>query len=215
MKNRLSVAVTIILLMAATAAQAQFSYGAKLGIGFPQLRDDDIGSQRITLSVGFAGGLKISDVFQLVADVGFQRKGNKFDNPFTETNADSTYVLKTNLDYINIPLCLKVNLGRSSKFYFQAGGYYGYLVHANFTGKLGEKMVKRENIIDGLERSDYGIVLGGGIETPIRPGFGVVLDVKYQIGMRDINKDPQVLGHTDPIRNKGLVMSMGFYIDIE
>ena len=215
MRKRLAFSAVAVLLISGSVAQAQLSYGAKLGMGFPQMRDDAIGSQRITLAIGLTGSLKIVEGIQLISDIGYQRKGNKYNNPYTNAKPDSTYMLKTNLDYINVPLSLKINLGRSSKFYFQAGGYYGYLVHANFTGRLSGKMVTRENIISGLYRSDYGILLGGGIETPIRPGFGVILDVKYSFGMRNLNQDAKIIGNSDPIRNKGLTMSMGFYVDVD
>jgi len=97
----------------------------------------------------------------------------------------------------------------------QLGGYYGYLVHANFTGmRLGE-MVKKVPVRDGLYLHDYGIVAGGGIETPIRQGFGVILDIKYQYGLKDLNKNNLILGYSNPLKNKGLSMSMGFYIEMD
>jgi hypothetical protein len=219
MKNRLVFLLLAALVLSGTAARAQFSYGAKLGMSFPGFIDETIASQRITLNTGAVGSVRFFDGLQLVTELNYQRKGNKYTNQFWDSKnvlvEDSSYVVKTNLDYINIPLYLKVNLGRSSKFYFQAGGYYGYLLHANFTGKRLGEMVKKADIIDGLHRSDYGIILGGGIETPIRPGLGVILDIKYQYGLKDINKDHLIIGDSKPLKNKGLAMSMGFYMDIE
>ncbi|MCX6227299.1 MAG: porin family protein [Bacteroidia bacterium] len=215
MRKRIAFSLVIVFLITGSVAQAQFSYGAKLGMGFPGFRDDSIASQRITLTAGLVGSFKIINGIQLMTEVCFQRKGNKYQKPFLNTKPDSTYLVKTNLDYINIPLYLRVNLGSSSKFYFQAGGYYGYLVHANFTGKRSGEMIKKVNIMDGLYHHDYGIIAGGGIETSIRQGFGVVLDVKYQWGMKNLNKDKLIIGNSNPIRNKGLAMSMGFYVDIE
>ncbi len=208
------------LLFGGTAARSQvFSYGAKLGMGFPGFTQETIASQRITLSTGLIGAVKLFDGFQIMTEIGYQRKGNKYTNQVWDKDGkvieDSTYLVKTNLDYATIPLYLKINLGRTSKFYLQAGGYFGYLVHANFTGlRLGE-MVKKEPIGEGLHRTDFGLIAGGGIETPIRPGFGVVLDIKYQYGLKDLNKDPLILGYSKPLQNKGLTMSMGFYLDIE
>jgi hypothetical protein len=219
MRNRLVIPLIAVLLISGSVAQAQFSYGAKLGMGFPAYVDEEIASQRITLSLGLVGSLKIIDGIQLMADLGYQRKGNKFTNQVWDAKGvligDSTYLVKTNLDYVNIPLYLRFNLGRSSKFYLQVGGYYGYLVHANFTGKRLGEMVKKVPVRDGFYPGDFGIVAGGGIETPIRQGFGVVLDIKYQYGLRDINKDHQIIGNSKPIKNKGLALSMGFYIDID
>jgi hypothetical protein len=220
MKKLVTFTVMAVLLLVGSAAHSQvFSYGAKLGMGFPGFIDEPIASQRITISTGFVGGVKIVDGLSIMTELGYQRKGSKFTNQYWDKTGklidDSTYLMKTNLDYVTIPLFLRVNLGRSSKFYLQAGGYYGYLVHANFSGMRAGEMVKKAPIREGLYTSDYGIVAGGGIETPIRPGFGVVLDIKYQYGLRDLNKDPHIIGYSRPVKNKGLALSMGFYMDIE
>jgi len=221
MRQRFAITALAALLMAGTASQAQtFSAGAKLGMGFPGFIDERIASQRITLNLSVTGSLNVSKTFQIMSDVGYQRKGDKFtyqvwDEVHRKYIADSTYNVKTNLDYINIPLYLKLNFGHSSRFYLQAGGYYGYLVHANFTGKRSGEMVKKAPIRDGLYLSDYGVIAGGGLESPIRKGLGVILDVKYQYGLKDLNKDPLITGHSGAIKNKGLALGVGFYIDIE
>jgi hypothetical protein len=219
MRKRLAFSVLMVLLITAPAVHAQLSYGAKLGMGFPGFLDETIASQRITLNLGLVGGFKITDGLQLMTELGYQRKGNKYTNEVWDSKGvvipDSTYLVKTNLDYINIPLFLRFNLGRASKFYVQLGGYYGYLMHANFTGlRLGE-MVKKVPVRDGLNAHDYGIVAGGGIETPIRQGLGVVLDIKYLYGLKNLNRDPLILGYSKSLKNKGLSLSMGFYIDID
>jgi hypothetical protein len=219
MRNRFAFSVLAGLLIFGSSAQAQFSYGAKLGMGFPGFRDEVIASQRITLALGVVGSVKFFDGLQLMTGIDYQRKGCKFTNTAWDSKgvviADSSYLVKTNLDYVNIPLYLRFNIGSSSKFYITAGGYYGYLVHANFTGlRLGE-MVKRVPIRDGLYLHDFGVIAGGGIETPIRQGLGVVLDLKYQLGLKDINKVNTIVGNSTPLKNKGLSMSVGFYIDID
>jgi hypothetical protein len=218
MRKRFVFTVVAIFLIASSGAQAQvLSYGAKLGMGFPGFIDETIASQRITLAVGLTGSLKLSDGFQIMAELGFQRKGNKYSaeyNPLGQASSDSAKVT-TNLDYITVPLYLRVNLGRTSKFYFQAGAYYGYLMHANFSGMRSGELLKREPIRDGLYLHDYGIIAGGGIETPIRQGLGVILDIKYQYGLKDLNKNPLIIGNSMPLKNKGLTLSMGFYVDVD
>jgi hypothetical protein len=219
MIRRITLIAGILLLAGSVARPQVISYGARLGMGFPGFEDEQIASQRITLATSLVGSLRIAPVLNLMIEPGFQRKGNKYTNQVWDAQGnvidDSTYTVKTNLDYITIPLYLRLNLGRTSKFYLQAGGYGGYLVHGNFTGKRFGEMVKKYPVRDGLEPFDYGIILGGGIETPIRQGFGVVLDIKYQYGLRDLNRDPQILGYSTPVKNKGLTMSMGFYVDVD
>lgn len=213
------IVASIIALSGLTVNGQVFSYGARLGMGFPGFLDEEIASQRITLALGVTGGIRIVEGINILTELGYQRKGNKYTNEVWDSKGvvipDSTYLVKTNLDYLTVPLLVRLNLGRTSKFYLQLGGYYGYLVHANFTGRRLGEMVKREPIRDGLLHNDFGAVVGGGIETPIRPGLGVLLDVKYQYGLTDINRDNLIIGNSKPMKNKGLSMSMGFYIDIE
>lgn len=219
MKTRFCLLLSVLLVIGFSANGQVFSYGARLGMAFPGFRDEKVASQRITPTLGVSGSLRLADIFQIVAEVGYQRNGNKYTNHYWDSQKqlvdDSTYLVKTNLDYIRIPLYMRLNLGGSNKFYLQAGGYYGYLLHANYTGKRFGEMVTRVPIRNGLQVHDYGIIAGGGIETPIRPGLTIALDLKYQIGLNDLNKDPLVIGFSQPIKNKGLSMSMGFMVDIE
>lgn len=202
------------------AGQAQYlSYGAKLGLSFPGFQDERIASQRITPTFSLTGAFNVNRSFLLQTELGYERKGNKFTNQYWDDNGDlvddSTYLVKTNMDYITIPLLAKVNLGRSNKFYFQAGGYYGYLLRARYNGMKFGEMVSKDDILPGLSRNDYGLVLGGGLETPIRRELSLLLDVKYNWGMKDLNIDPVYIGHSQPVKNKSFIMSMGIVILVD
>jgi len=220
MKKNAFLLLMLLGLMLAPVAQAQrVSFGGRLGMGFPGFRDELIASQRITFAGSVVGSLQLGDVFELATELGYQRKGNKYTNQYWDDQLqvveDSTYLVKTNLDYLTIPLYVRLNLGGSSKFYLQAGGYYGFLFHANFTGKILGEDVKRHNVIKGLHRHDFGILFGGGLESPIRKGLAVLLDIKYQIGLKDLVADQTVLGSSRPLMNKGLVMGIGLRIDLD
>ena len=210
----------IALLSMSLAGQAQyFSYGGKLGLSFPGYQDERIASQRITTAFGITGAFNLNRTLLFQTELGYERKGNKFTNQYWDDMGelvdDSTYLVKTNLDYVTIPLFAKINLGRSNKFYFQAGGYYGYLLRTRFSGMKFGILVSRENIISGLARHDYGVVLGGGLETPIRRELSLLLDMKYNLGMKDLNIDPLVHGHSNSIKNKSFIMSMGIVILVD
>jgi len=220
MKIRSILLITALALLFAVPARAQLvSFGAKLGMGFPGFVDEYIASQRITLATSLTGSLNFSDHLRFQVDLGFQRKGNKYSYQVWDNDGnvieDSTYLVKTNLDYITIPAYMKLQFGGSNSFYIQGGAYYGYLLSAKFTGKMNEEMVKKVNIYDGLSPHDFGIIAGGGIMSPVREGLAVVLDIKYQIGLKDLNLNPVITGQSQALKNKGLAMSMGFIIDVE
>ena len=217
--KRISILIIAIVSLALSAKAQSVSYGGKLGLSFPGFQDERIASQRITPTISFTGAFNLNKNFLFQTEVGFERKGNKFTNNAWDNLGviieDSTYEVKTNMDYITIPLFVKFNLGRSNKFYFQAGGYYGYLLGAKFSGvKFGE-VVEKESIINGFSLHDYGVIIGGGLETPISREMSLLLDVKYNYGLKDLNIDPAIIGHSDPILNKSFVMSMGLVILID
>ena len=211
----------LILILFSTAANAQFfAYGGKLGLNFPGFQDEKIASQRITTSLAVSGAYYFNRSLIVQGELGFERKGNKYTNQFwddqNELVADSTYDVRTNLDYMVIPLYVKARLGQSKTLYLQAGGYYGYLLRSRYTGmRLGE-MVSKDNIIDGLDRNDYGIVFGGGLETPIRrEELSLLLDLKYNYGLSDILNDPLVFGDSKPVKNRSFNMSIGLVYIIQ
>lgn len=213
--------ILIIAISALTlSANAQYvSYGGKLGLSFPGFQDERIASQRITPTVSFTGAFHLNRSILFQTELGYERKGNKFThNSWDDLGVlieDSTYVVKTNMDYITIPLFVKYNLGRSNKFYLQAGGYYGYLLGAKFSGMKFGEMVEKEKIKAGFSQHDYGVVIGGGLETPISREMSLLLDVKYNYGLKDLNVDPTVIGHSNPIMNKSFIMSMGLVILVD
>lgn len=196
-----------------------FSYGAKLGLSFPGFRNEIIASERITPALSVSGNINISNSFALQLEASYELKGNKFTyNAWDNAGnliEDSTYIERTNMGYVTVPLFLRLNLGRSNKFYGQLGGYYGYLLHSNYSGKVNNELVSKMPNRAGLDPHDVGILLGGGLETPVRRGLSMLLDVKYSLGMKDLNLDPALSGHQGVLRTRNFLMSMGFVIDVE
>lgn len=213
----------LILLVAVTAswtASAQVvSYGAKLGLSFPGFQDEMIASERITPAITILGNLHISRSFVMQLEAGYELKGNKFTYEAWDNQGnlieDSVYTERTNLGYFTVPLFLKLNIGRANKFYFQAGGFYGKLLHSGFSGMMNNELVSKVQIKPGLSPNDYGILIGGGLETPVRRGLSMLLDVKYNYGLKDINLDPAVTGKSGPMKTRNFLMSMGVVIDLE
>lgn len=210
----------VVFSLGITTASAQYiSYGAKLGLSFPGFQDERIASERITPALHLIGNFHMTRSFLIQMELGYELKGNKFTYEAWDAAGvvieDSVYTEKTNMGYLTVPLLLKYNLGRSNKFYIQAGAYYGYLLNASFSGKMKNQLVEKVQIMDGLARHDYGLVVGGGLETPVRSGLSMLLDVKYNYGLIDLNRDPLILGHNNPLKTKNFIMSMGVVIDLD
>jgi hypothetical protein len=209
-----------LLFLVSVGANAQYvSYGAKLGLSFPGFQDERIASERITPAFSILGNVNLNRSFLFQLELGYELKGNKFTYEAWDDAGniieDSVYTEKTNMGYFTIPVFFKYNIGRSNKFYAQLGGYYGRLLHAGYSGKMENELVSKVPIKDGLAPNDYGLLVGGGLETPVRRGLSMLLDVKYNYGLVDLNVDPTILKHSNPVKTKNFIMSMGVVIDIE
>lgn len=210
----------LLSVLTATAVQSQyFSYGAKLGLGFPGFQDEIIASERITPSFNIMGNIHITRSFLLQMEAGYELKGNRFTYETWDDGGnvieDSVYTERTNMGYVSVPLFFKYNLGRSNKFYAQLGGYYSYLLHARFSGMMHNALVSKVPIKEGLAPFDLGLVVGGGLETPVRRGLSMLLDVKYNYGLKDLNANPAIVGKTTPLKTRNFIMSIGVVLDVE
>lgn len=217
--KRILLSAALLMLMMTVARGQVVSYGAKLGLSFPGFQDELIASERITPAFSLLGNVHLTRHFVVQLEAGYELKGNKFTYETWDEQGnlieDSVYTERTNLGYATVPLFLKFNLGRSNKFYAQLGGYYGYLLHSNFSGMMNNQLVSKVAVREGLNPHDLGLVVGGGLETPVRRGLSMLLDVKYSYGLRDLNLDPVLTGKAHSLRTRNFLMSMGVVIDIE
>ena len=107
------------------------------------------------------------------------------------------------LDYIEVPVLGRFSRGTPSarSWYVIGGPSLGYLLRARTRADFGGA-TEEIDVIDDVERFDFGIVAGGGIE------FGrIVIDGRYVHGLSDIDKDT-----SDDVKvtNRAVSLTVGF-----
>lgn len=152
-----------------------FGIGAKIGPLFSSLSSADISSFKSR--TGVIGGLFLGGNRPGAVGVGvdllYARKGSKIED-FDET---------VNLDYINVPVYLRINAGSSSTS--GAIGYGIVGVDLNFLLKAKEDMDgESEDITDDFNRADYGLALGFGVEIT-----RFIIEGRYTKGLGNLAKD--------------------------
>jgi len=181
--------LTFVLLVAATmlAAAPLFAegmmFGIKGGINLANLTGDDVEDNSMKIG-GVGGGFlcyRINEIFAIQPEILFSMKGADFEAPAGDTlGMDGSF----SLNYIEIPLLLKVNLPTEGKMkpFLYAGPAFGLLM----TAKVEDVDVK-----DDMKTMDIGILAGAGIGYQMEGGT-LFFEARYEVGMTSVPDDDDV-----------------------
>ena len=161
-------ALTCALALAGSAPAA--AQGVKAGVTFPNFKSADTDFENRTgwhLGVFFGGST--DKVFSAQAEVNWLRKRALSQLLGTEFH----------IDYLQIPVMLRLNVGSSST---SGPRVYG-LIGPSFEFKIADE-IEGFTIDDGFEGGDVGLLFGGGVEVA-----RVILEARWQKGFRRVNKN--------------------------
>ncbi|HEY7567631.1 MAG TPA: outer membrane beta-barrel protein [Gemmatimonadaceae bacterium] len=159
--------------MPSLSAHAQTQFGGIIGATFSTLR----GVDGLDSRTGLIGGITLASRSALGLQTGllFVSKGAKG----STSNADGVQ-----LDYVEVPLELRINLGGSSNInpHVYAGPYLGFKIDCKVEGFSGDC-----NDIPGVSTKtvDVGGAVGGGLDF----GFGPLVltgGLRYAFGVSNV-----------------------------
>jgi hypothetical protein len=137
---------------------------------------------------GFAAGIgiEISSAKNLSLEIDgmYFQKGSRFDF------SDALYDRKMNffLNVLSFPVLLKFQILPESSPYLLAGGELSIVLshksRAIFQG-LKEPTLDEKDKVKAL---DLALVVGGGIEIPVKP-VSIFIEARYHLGIQDISND--------------------------
>jgi hypothetical protein len=154
-------------------------FGVKGGFNMSNLYNGDADDNNILygFNAGVYATLPISDFVAIQPEILYTTKGAelKYDNAFASGEA------KFKLNYIEVPLLVRVNITKN--FNVQAGGYASYLVSSKVKG-TGDVEFEEDVDTDDLNKFDAGIAAGVGVDfNPISVGL------RYNYGLTKVGKD--------------------------
>lgn len=176
-RSKLTLCVIMILTaMITSSANAQSAFGVKAGLNLTNLKVSDPEASYDSRS-GYHAGIFFREKFSNVA---VQPEVLLFTQ---STDVKSTLLgeYQDRFTYLSIPVMLKFYL--VSGLNIQAGPQFGFLLDGErkFETRLGGQ--GSNDIKDYYKNSDISLSLGGGWDLP----FGLNVDVRYNIGIQDIN----------------------------
>ena len=143
---------------------------------------------------GFVGGIgfETGGTIGLEFDILYTQKGAKYAGTTSYKEIPASVELNLLIEEISTPILIRVQLFRGITPFILAGGEAAYILSAkvrwdNSLG-IGENQAGPEDIMENINRIEYGWILGGGIQI----GLGrtaLVLEARYHQGLSRISKE--------------------------
>ena len=213
MKKRKRILATLALVLTtslAVNAQSEDSnaeFGVKGGLNFSNLYTEDVDDNNALTSfnAGVYAKLPITDAFAIQPELLYSRKGAElvYNNALAEGTA------KFKLNYIELPILLKINLTNS--FNIHAGPYFAYLIDAQVTNENESGTLNFEETYnnDDFNKFDYGLSAGVGLDFQSL-GFGI----RYNYGLQTVGKEREFAGTTYTIPD-GKNSNLSIYVALK
>jgi Outer membrane protein beta-barrel domain len=186
-------------------------------------------------TVGISVSYKLNNYFSLKMDVLFKRMGYFMKDSSSSffRYSPATYSMyrvdtRIDIDYLQTPLLLKINLGGPLSIYLNTGPYMGMLLNARVAGtanyasssESGYSYTKTQvydNIEGILNPTDWGWIYGGGLKIPVFKKYALDIELRYEKGNRNVFNssmiyDQQGVSSDKTLYNESLSIIFGMTI---
>lgn len=152
-----------------------------------------VGDFKTGYGVGGFIGINVSQHFGFQGEVIYSSINQKYSEQSVERNV--------NLKYINIPLLLSLNTGKSSTVNFNivAGPQIGLSVGSDVFTSNGDGTTTTKPVLR-VKKGDFGFAYGAGLD------FGILSALRLGVGFRG------VYGLVDISDNSGTIVSDSYYV---
>jgi hypothetical protein len=236
MKKRFIILILVITCFFVSNGFAQFQIGPLVGANLSGLsiEPDSLFTGNVNTKVGLIAGVSIvynfSSMFSLQIEPAYMEKGAVIYTPYTDVATIVEIEQTIDVNYIDIPILLKVSFGEEFiKPYILAGGYIAFPLDdgkttleyiigngQDITELLPEEtlnLFKPELITNSV---DLGLNFGAGFSLPLGI-IDIFLEAQYSLGLTNITDEefflfPQLLN--PDIKNKGFQIKAGLLFSL-
>jgi hypothetical protein len=129
----------------------------------------------------------INKTFALKYGMGYERKGTRVESNSYQLSPGGMLVYK--LDYLDVPILVKVYAGRNIKFFVNAGPCFSFLLNPSlFYKPPDEGAYKLANEMNCYNAIDIGLIVGIGLSIPIEKKFLLSFELRNNLGFVNIRK---------------------------
>jgi len=174
-------------------------FGIKGGINFTNLYAQDVDDSKMAtgFNVGLFAKLPITNMVSLQPEIYYTAKGGEV----TYKGAFAVGTVRFDLDYIEVPLLLVVNI--TERFNFHAGPYAAFLIRGKVNNESGVTLFNFEDLDTGdFNTFEAGVAVGAGIDFK-----AVSFGARYNYGLTNVGKEREFFGtnYTFPDAKNGVI----------
>lgn len=194
--------------MVFTTVEAQektAAFGFKGGLNFSNLYTDTVDDNNVLtgFNAGLYAKLPITNSVAIQPEINYTTKGAEL----VYNNAFANGTAKFNVNYIEVPVLLVVNL--TNNFNVHAGPYVGYMVSGKTTNDSNLFSAENELDTDDFNKIDAGVAGGVGIDLD-----AVNFGVRYSYGLTKVGKERNYSNYTYPdAKNSVLSVYVGLRLN--
>ena len=182
-----------------TANAQQFRVGVNTGVDAARLKISGAEGGVLKYKTELTGGVSFEAVFSPL--IALQLEGNYSQQGTGVINDDASTAGSYGLDYITVPLLVKLSATPHLSFY--AGPQVGFLIKARLRSNSSPSL----DVKDQLEKTSYYGVLG----TEYRFTNGVTVGARYNTGFDNISK----VGGASNLKNSYFSFRVGYSFSLK
>jgi hypothetical protein len=156
--------------------------GVKGGVNFSNMYTEDVDDNNVLTSfnLGFYASIPVTSFLSIQPEFLYIRKGSEL----VYNNALASGTAKFKLNYIEVPILLKINLTKN--FNVHAGPYFAYLIDAQVTNETSGGTFNFEDNLnnDDFNKFDVGLSAGLGFDFE-----SIGIGARYNYGLSTVGKE--------------------------
>ena len=190
MKNTAKIFASAIIAFAFNTTNAQMAtsttpeaeFGVKGGFNISNMYTDSADDENVLygFNAGVYAKFPLSEMISVQPELYYTTKGSELDYSIADFNGSS----KLRLDYIQLPVMVKFNIGEH--FNVHAGPYAAFLVNANAKSENNFDFAEFDEDLDTDDFEKFEFGLGAGIEFAFNP---LTVGLRYDYGLTNVNKE--------------------------
>jgi hypothetical protein len=126
----------------------------------------------------------------LRSNISFERKVEQIKGDIAYTDDQGNIIgfgkSHSNLDYLILPILIRLNAGKKILFFANLGPYFGLLLQTKTILKIPDQPIRKFDDKDG--QIDIGIAAGIGIAIPVFKKFMLTIEARNNIALLPIMK---------------------------
>lgn len=210
MKNQIKFLTAIAFIgLSLTSVQAQSNsdepqFGIKGGVNFSNIYSTEVDDDNVLTSfnAGIYGSFPVGDIISIQPELLYSRKGGEL----VYDNAIATGKTQFKLNYIEVPVLLKVNI--TDNLSVHAGPYFSYLIGAEVNNDANGSAADFDDAYDNDDFNKFDVGISGGIGYDFN---SIGIGARYNYGFSTIGKEREFAGTTYTIPD-GKNSSLSLYI---